>query len=259
MYRERTFLAALAVVALMAGQAMAAVTTDIVTTDCTIKPGSADTNFNVDTTSGSVTSLSSDKTQMSLVTFDLSSLPTGAVITGAKVGVYDEFDVSNRNTIISLVNIDDWDEATLTWNLAAANLHAVIGTESINYVGTASAPMIDYAFVQWQGEMFMTEDPGFDWAHSRAGTELISGSDTYHGGVAWTEQDLVDALNVVLAGDQTAQFSITGASSHNQQFSDHTSTDGPGATLEITYEIPEPASLGLMGLGAVLVLVRKRR
>ncbi|MCC6679950.1 MAG: hypothetical protein IT445_03515 [Phycisphaeraceae bacterium] len=177
--------------------------------------------------------------------FDLSPLPSGAVITGAQIGVFDERTNNSFTVIASLVDVaDDWDETTLNWTMAAASYGAATGIEQMGGTQNTNAAMVDFSKVQWQGTLAMTAVPAAQiWSLDRGSDTMYPGTTTYHGGVAWTTADLTNALNLILNGDQTAVFSFTSAYGKSQYISERNATgagSGPGPTLKLDYEVIQP-------------------
>ncbi|MCC6681727.1 MAG: DNRLRE domain-containing protein [Phycisphaeraceae bacterium] len=212
-------------------------------------------------TMGGVLNVDCNNVELTYAAFDLSALPSGAVITSAQIGVFDQrTNNSGFPAFVSMVDVaDDWDETTLDWTTAAASYGATTGIDQNGATQTINSPMVNFSLVLWQGRLGMNAVPAdMVWSTSRLADNLYVGTDTYHGGVGWTDADLVSALNDVLGGDQVAVFAVSSVYGKNQYFAERRSTDGPGATLRLEYEIPEPASLGLLVLGATLLLSRKR-
>ncbi len=260
MKHARTFLVGMVAVGCVAAQSMAA-TMDIETfKDNSVYRDNVSGVLDYSGTLGGVLSVDCNNGELTYAAFDLSALPSGAVITGAQVGVFDQRTSNNYTIYVALADVaDDWDETTLDWTTAAASYGATTGIEQVGGTQTANTSMIAVSDVLWYGNISMNANPaGQVWSTSRSAANLYTGTDTYHGGVAWTDAELVSALNDVLNGDQVAVFAFSTAYGKNQYFAERRSTDGPGATLRLEYVVPEPASLGLLALGTILVLSRKR-
>ncbi|HEX7010517.1 MAG TPA: PEP-CTERM sorting domain-containing protein [Phycisphaeraceae bacterium] len=177
--------------------------------------------------------------------FDLTGLPDGAVITAAAFSAYDLRTSLNQAIKVDLIDVPaDWIEegsSALTYNIAMASYGAQIDPSN-------NRAIVDPAKLLWEGNLDLfasTPSQVFATTHVPSGT---------------TDQDLLDALNAELtSGDGLAVFVFRGTSGSNNYVADRENPDYPGPTLHLTYVVPEPAAVGLLGLGAVAMFGRRRR
>ncbi|MCC6682700.1 MAG: hypothetical protein IT445_17505 [Phycisphaeraceae bacterium] len=171
---------------------------------------------------------------------DLSALPANTLINSAAIKVYDERTNQSHTVIASLADVaDDWDESTFNWDTAAAGYGATIGHEMYLSGDIANAAMVNFSNVLWQGACGMSLNPGTVTSVSRAGELLLKpGSDTYHGGVDWTDDDLISGLHGIIHGDDIAVIVMSGVYGTNNYTSDRLAsgaTSGHGITLSLEY------------------------
>ncbi|MCC6681729.1 MAG: DNRLRE domain-containing protein [Phycisphaeraceae bacterium] len=190
---------------------------------------------------GGLLNLDCNNGALTYAAFDLSALPAGAVITGAQVGVFDQR-TSNSGfpAFVSLVDVaDDWDEATLDWNTAAASYYCTTGIEQNGATQNVITSMVNVSRNLWQGRLAMNAVPAdMVWSSSRPADNLYVGTDTYHGGVAWEDAELLNNLNLIFSsGDKIPVFTFSCVYGKNQYFAERNSSDGPGATLRLEYDV----------------------
>ncbi len=234
-------LASMLAVALFASQA-AAISLDIEThkdnTVLSLSPTTV-TDY-VDQGSG-LLRLNIFNTALLYAAIDLSALPDNTLITSAAVNIWDERTNSSQTIVVSLADVaDDWDEATFDWNTAAAGYGAMAGKHEIYLTGdNANVTMVDFSKVLWQGMIGMNSPTQAQvTAINRDETYLVAGADTYHGGVAWTDDDLIAGLHSVIHGDDVAVLVFSHVFGTSQYTSDRLasgSTSGPGITLSLEY------------------------
>lgn len=166
--------------------------------------------------------------QRTYLKFDLNGvIPDGAIVTGAVFGIYlndinrGTFHASDPNPWLFYVDIDDWQEDTLTWTNAP--VYGVTAYEEF------SKPIEDI------GQYYI-------W-------DLFSGA-----GDQWTNYalDLADGFISFALVSEFEDFNTRAI--YNSR-----NNDAHLPYLEITYIIPEPATLMLLALGAALTARRKLR
>ncbi len=258
---QKTVAVGLVTVGWMATQA-AATSTDIETfKDNTVYRDNTTAVLDYSGTLGGVLNLDCNNGALTYAAFDLSSLPTGAVITGAQVGVYDQR-TSNSGfpAFVSLVDVaDDWDETTLDWNTAAASYFCTTATEQNGATQNAATAMVDVSRNLWQGRLAMNAVPAdMVWSTSRPADNLYAGTDTYHDGVGWEDAELLNNLNLIFSnGDQIPVFAFSCVYGKNQYFAERRSTDGPGPTLRLEYDVIHPGDAnndGMVNLADLQIL-----
>ncbi len=257
MQSGKALLGVLAVASVFAAQAVA-VSVDIETyKDNTVSRDNVTEVIDYKLLSGTIYNLDCFNGALTYTAFDMSALPAGAVITSAQVGVYELRTSRNYHVFTSLVDVaDDWNETTLDWTTAAASYGATTGFEQNGGTQALNAAMVDFSLVKWQGVLSMINTtPTMVWSVNR--TALYEGTDTYHGGVAWTDADLLNNLNLILQGDQTAVFTYTSAYGTNEYFGERQDSTNPGATLRLEYDVIQPGDAnndGMVNLADLQIL-----
>ena len=177
------------------------------------------------------------KAMKSWVKFDISNLDVSSLV-NAQLRITLHQDKSS-SCLLSAVNDDytnniGWTSSDLTWNNAPGNYTSTDGVNPDD--GSISASDLQDIL-----------DP--------AATTLI-GTVDYSGGVAGN-QYFIDVLSILQADtDGIVQFALHGAGG-STNFSTHTNTGGDAYYPALVYEVPEPATLLLLGLGS-FAAIKKR-
>ncbi|MHC4551569.1 MAG: DNRLRE domain-containing protein [Planctomycetota bacterium] len=165
----------------------------------------------------------------SLIKFDTSTIPTGAIITSAVLGIYleeeymDGFGPSvTMDAELFYVDNDNWDDATVDWDFVGG-----LTTDSSTYMGFEAMP---------------DEDQYYEW-------DLLNTS-----GINISQIDLDDYLSLMLRSR------YENIDNYGVFFS--AESDSLQPYLKITYSvIPAPGSitLAVIGLSSVMAIRRKKR
>lgn len=164
--------------------------------------------------------------------FDLSTLADPSSLSGASFNfnLLNGRDVNNWDSdftlnMYGLVSDTSWDETSLTWDTAPANLDTSDGID--------------------------TDDTQSSYAVS-LGTMTLQNSGVY----SFSDQSLLDYIQAEVGSDDNfATLILTG--DINLSGSDQVKIQADTATLGTT-AVPEPASVALLGLAGILFLRRKR-
>ena len=173
--------------------------------------------------------------------FDLSSIPTGQVITSAILKLTTNYtsESPSMDTTAGVYRITkDWVEANVTWN--DANTSDPWGTAGGDFVGTTGTRLVNpYA------AFTVPKNAAMGSVHTVDVTNLVG--EWYAGTYSNYGMDLAAEM---ISG----QF-------YRSQFASKEDTTYAGPTLEVTY-VPEPGTLALLATGLIGLLCyawRKRR
>lgn len=201
--------------------------------------------------------------QRVFIRVDLSSIPAGNVVTDAKLGLFyfDDYSSGSPSDYVDLWSVADPFTGAATFNTYDGTNPwtdgAQAGVDGYNRTGPAGRHLATI----------------YHTAGAPAGTpsnQILNGVQEYK---IFTSAELADYLTQQIAAGQDAYFqlSIGNGDAKWQRFI-ATSDDGTywvGATggnsafanqpyLEVTFDVPEPASLALLGLGGALAAMRRR-
>ena len=238
--RNLTCLAmALAIVIGFSGlSAQAATVTLTSVADTTLEPTStADNNY------GARDYINSATNRGGLVRFDLSSIPVGQVITSASLRLYSAAHNASQGTVTHEVyrETDAWGEGVGNGTPAGA------GEASWNNRDGSTGSGWGGAAGGWGTGMSL-------------GSNVLDSADTT--GTGWAEWTVTSAVQGWYDGtyDNNGLLLIKVGGDWDKFRSREGSNSAEWPDLVVTYEvIPEPATMGLLAMGALMILPRRRR